>query len=302
MKTGVIVAATFWTALSALASVDPLPGPPIDPLHPGSRIYSRGFVVKKVKLLGRDGELFLPEPVSAGERVPIVVFGHGQAMSGKNYRDTFEHLAKKGIASYSVPFDKGFFDRDFERMGRDYATIVMDLIKSNSTLLDPERLVYSGHSKGAYVALNAAGIANAEGRIEPRAIVLFSAAGFDLPWLRSIAPEVPITLVVGEEDKIAPLSLSQEIYGSLSSHFKQLIIVRSYRETNPRLSAGHFLSASSGFGARTGPFHFHGVWKWLGGAVADLSEVQRIRDPYLYGEQASSSGVNVLSHSVMRNW
>lgn len=71
---------------------------PVDPAHPGSEIYKRDFTFQDIKCLNRDFAVYLPNPIAPGETVPVVVYGHGQALAREVYDLTFKHLARKGVA------------------------------------------------------------------------------------------------------------------------------------------------------------------------------------------------------------
>jgi len=290
--------------LPTLCLAEPLPGSPADPDHPGSKVYSYGVVRKDFTCQGRAVNVFLPTGGNGPQSFPVVVYGHGQSLGVSSYKATFEHLAKKGIASVFPAFDTGFFDQDWNRMGRDYVTLT-DCVAAQLPELDSSRVVYAGHSKGAYVAQIAAGLApGMSAKSAPRAIVLFAPAGFDSPSLSQIDPRTALTVVFSDRDTIVKRDLSESIFSGAKSHRRQLILMKSYSETTPALNADHFwpVTEKGMFGGGPeGPLHYHGSWKWLVAAARDLSG-GRFEDPYLYGQVALEKGVPQMMDDVKRNW
>ena len=168
------------------------------------------------------------------------------------------------------------------------------------TLTDPKQIIYSGHSKGGYIALMAAGLPKNELVISPAAIVVFEPAGFNAEYYKRIDPNVPVTLTWGEADTVVSQSLMQQIYDGLPSSKKQMITVKSYDDRQ----ADHYFPMSDtvfGFGhAGISAYHYHAVWKWLLGAAWDL-ETNKQTNPYLYGDEALASGVAKIRHLAVRN-
>ncbi len=277
---------------------------PLDPSHPGSEVYDFQFQEVKRNFMNRSVEIFLPD----GEGpFPVVVFGHGQAITSKSYRDSFIHLARKGVAVIFPMFDTGFFDQEWRRMAADFNQLAFETLKAFPEQLDPSRVIYSGHSKGAYVALVAAGSPSLGQTIQNvSSLVLFVPAGYDREYLQKINPDIPVSIFWGEEDSIVKEPLQREIFSRLPSRFKQFVTVRSYRSTSPTHPADHFylLSEPFSFGGRKGisPFHYQGAWKWLIGASQDLSADRSLENPYIYGDEASVTGVEGLQHKVERSW
>jgi|GEM_PF-368125 len=291
--------------LFSAAAVGQTPPPaPTDPAHPGSKVYSFSVTTQNLTCQGRAVNVFLPSGQSDGKGFPVVVYGHGQALGVSAYKATFEHLAKKGVAVVFPAFDNGFFDQDWNRMGRDYATLA-DCALAQFRELDSTRVVYSGHSKGAYVASIAAGLAPGMGaRSAPKAIVLFEPAGYDSSTLGKIAADTALTVVFADRDTIVSRDISDKIYAGAASKRRQLILMKSYA-TTPALVADHMwpLTERSGFGG--GPessLHYYGSWKWLVAAARDLSNSSRYEDPFLYGLPAIDKGLPELTDEVLRNW
>ena len=275
---------------------------PTDPLHPGSKHYDYGVAQSKVTCLQRKVDIF--QPVSSGsEKFPVVVFGHGQALEVEHYRVTFEHLAKKGVVVLFPTYDTGFFDQDWARMGSDYVKQVDCALKTFS-VADSTAVIFSGHSKGAYVASVAAGIWDATSTsYQLGANVFFAPAGSDTKLLKKYATHTATTVVYSDADSIVDKSISENIFTQASSHLKQLITLKSYQ--TPALKADHFwiLTKSSFAGGKDGDnaLHHYGAWKWLVAAAWDLRDGGKNLQPHLYGDLAADKGVHGLKDDLLRN-
>jgi hypothetical protein len=301
----------FFAAMIGVSAVRaaPIPGAPLDPQHPGSKAYSFHSEELKISCQGRAVEVFFPRD-SKGltpPLTPVIVFGHGQALDVSHYRGTFEHLAKKGIAAIHPAYDTGFFDQAWERMGRDYIRLT-ECVLDRYPELDKTKIIYSGHSKGAYVASIAAGLAfDKATRAAPAAAVLFAPAGADETTLTKIGPRVALTVVYSDNDTVVSGDLSRKIFERAGSQFKQQILLKSYTPpaTDTKLEAGHFwlLTKSSFFGGGPeGALHYYGSWKWLVAAAQDLNNGGALTHPYLYGAQATEKGVVGISDELRRTW
>ncbi len=279
------------------------PGAPVDQENPGSTSYEYSLFKETYKFSGRTIDFFAPSEAKVkGKKVPLIVFGHGQAINLDGYKMTFEHLAKKGTAVAFVEYDSGFFDQEWRRMAQDFKNLSSEVIKKYQDIINPDWVLYSGHSKGGYVALMAAGL----GTDQPASLILFAPADYDRELLKNINVNVPVTLIWAETDSIVKPAIGQEIYDKLPVQKKQLITVKSYPDLNPRLPADHFfvLNKRYFFGGRDGvsPFHYYGTWKWLLGGTQDLENRTGETNTYLYGDQTTFTGIEGFVHSVQRNW
>jgi len=283
--------------LSAFSSAADLPTQPTEPAHPGSAIYEFQAQKTSFEANGRQVDVFLPEGKA---NAPVVVYGHGQAIGLDGYEATFIHLARKGVAVIFPEFDNGFFDQDWRRMAKDYNDLVAAALAKYPQQMDPRRIVFSGHSKGAYIALMAAGDANKPAGLS--GVVLFAPAGFDGEYLNRMEPLLPVTIVWGEADSVIKRSLQKDIYSKLPSRHKQLIEVKNYAS----LRADHYFPMNKAyfFGGRNGvsPFHFHGGWKWILGAALDGEGGRSLTNPYVYGAETATSGLPNVSHKLTRSW
>ncbi len=291
-------------SLAPLAFAAELPQRPQNPENPGSASYLYQMARKTISFNQRKIEVYLPvDAQNASHQFPVLVYGHGQAIDITGYDSTFSHLAQKGIAVVFPQFDTGFFDQDWARMANDFNLQTAEVLKQLGSQLDARHVVYSGHSKGAYVSLVAAGSASLNSQqIQLGAVVLFAPAGYDKTLIAQINPNVPVTLIWGEGDTVIKKSLVDEIYQNLTVKKKQFILVKNYEQ----LTADHFfpLSKSFFFGGQDGisAYHFFGSWKWMIGAVQDLTMDQKTTNKYLYGDEAQTSGVDQLNHQILRSW
>ena len=104
----------FILAISSSALAQELPGPPSSPDHPGSKIYSYTVERRDVRCDGRDVAVFYPREISAKE-LPLLVYGHGQALGVEHYEQTLRHLAAAlDVADLDV--SGGHIDDAFERL------------------------------------------------------------------------------------------------------------------------------------------------------------------------------------------
>jgi hypothetical protein len=277
------------------------PGAPSEVNHPGSKIYSYGFSNKIIVCSGRKIEAFLPVSTSNGETFPVVIYGHGQALDVENYRGTFEHLAKKGVAVIFPAYDTGFFDQDWPRMGKDYNSL-SDCAITHFSQIDSTKVIYSGHSKGAYVASIAAGQAFQNATpVQPRSIILFEPAGADESTLAYIGSDISTTIIFADQDTTVEKSFSETIYSSVNSSHKQLITLKSYSN----LKADHMWPLTKGTffgGGAESALHYYGAWKWLIGAAWDLSDGGKMNNPFLYGKEALDKGVTGFNDDAQRNF
>lgn len=296
---------------SSLAYAEPLPKAPIDANHPGSLVYAHSLFHETIAIRGRSVEFYAPADFkTSGVKIPVIIFGHGQAIDVTGYQETLEHIARKGVAVIFPTYDTGFFDRDWRRMANDFVSLSHDVLTKYSAFLNLDQVVFTGHSKGAYVALVAAGLPNSKqtGKqiVKPASIVLFAPAGFDTDYIKNIDPLTAVTLVWSDKDSIVSESLVNQIYEQLPSQKKQFITASSYKGTTPELNANHFfpLSKSFFFGGNDGisPFHFQGVWKWLLGATQDLQSGKKTDNIYLYGNEALDTGISSIKHKVKKSW
>ena len=282
-----------------------LPSSPTDPNHPGSEIYNYQMRTYVLNCGDREVDVFAPVG-RPGETFPVIVYGHGQALSVASYQATLEHLAKKGVIAIFPSYDDGFFDQDWTRMGADYVNLTACALQKIGAQASANQIVFSGHSKGAYVAGVAAGLAFQNKKsVTPKAVILFEPAGVDASSLAFLSPNTSLTVTFSDADSIVDEGISRSIYENSPSKYKQFISVKSYTTTTTALQADHFwpLTHASLFGGGpVGPLHYYGEWKWLGAAAFDLKAGGPFTNPYLYGNQAADKGVTGLADEIQRSF
>lgn len=287
------------------ARVKPALSSPLEPEHPGSKVYNYGSQKSSLTCAGRKVDVYLPTTTNAVEQFPAVVYGHGQALSLEHYAGTFEHLAKKGIAVVFPTYDNGFFDQDWTRMGRDYVTLT-DCALTQLPKINRAQLIFSGHSKGAYVASIAAGLAVKENLpVRAAAMILFQAAGYDSGTISYIEPTTSTTVVFSDRDTVVQRGLSDSIYSGVKSTKKQFIYVKSYPSDAGGFVADHYWPQTKGTfmgGGTENALHYYGAWKWLVAAGLDLKDGAKSDNAYLYGAEASDKGLPNLKDDVTRSW
>lgn len=192
---------------------------------------------------------YVPPPVSAGERVPAVVYGHGNGSDRRQWLPLARRVHEAGIAQLFLDFaGRGDSDGDVITLG---AREAGDLVAGIDWLarrpeVDPDRIGAAGKSMGAVAALLAA---SREPRIRvlvldspyadladvvDRAVrrrhlpaaflrpVIFRVAGwrasFDPARLlpeRTIAEiAVPALLLHGEDDALVPIEHARRLVGA----------------------------------------------------------------------------------------
>ena len=282
MKIGVKLFISFILPYLIVMNCFALPSAPTDISHPGfvPTISRGGLEVKKVNYGGRDSFLYLPTNKT---NLPLIVFGHGQALDESNYLELYKALVAQGFAVFHPQYDKGFFDQDWHRMGQDYAGYTIRLLKDYGNRINDEKVLFLGHSKGGYIGIMALSwLGLSKSAWWPKASLFFSPAGYEKEAVSFIEQNQSISIVWPLSDRIIKKDLIKEIYGALPVKRKQVIQIKSYRERD----AGHFfvLTKRTIFGGHNGvgPYHYYGVLPWVHGAVND--------NDYLYGDEALESG------------
>lgn len=283
-----------------------LPRAPLNVEHPGSKIYSFAVQENKVKCSGRDVVVFAPTAAKFST-FPLVIYGHGQALDVEHYEGTLRHLAGKGVIAVHPQYDSGFFDRNWTRMARDFVTLTQCALEQLKLNADPTAVVFTGHSKGAYVAGVAAGLAEKENLVlKAGAVLLFQPAGLDVILWRELNPHTRVTVVHSDQDTVVKAEIAEQLYREASVDFKQYILLQSYKSNTGavQLEAKHFwpLTKKSTFGGGDeSAFHYYGSWKWLTAAALDLRDQNRAENVYLYGAMATDKGRLGEQDRVQRN-
>lgn len=305
MKSSIFLAALLCLCSTGISFGSiPWPKPSMDPLNPGSKVYPFRQIEESKLDFGRRVRVLYPAGLD-GRKIPLIVFAHGHAAPYPTYRTTFHHLARKGFGVLYVGYDKGWQDRDFGRMTLDYLKQVDTAVRS-LPWVDPTKILFSGHSNGAYVALMAAGRASSEQRfsmVRPQALVLFATAGFPKELVKKIDPSILATLVVGDRDSRSLIENTQAIYQLLPSHRKQAFLMQSYLQTNPQVLADHgFVRTLDWSGPRVNPIHYFGSWKLLGGTAQDLVDRTKGTNRFVYGSESTHTGIPGFEHIVKRSF
>lgn len=288
----------------ALASKTAWPPQPTEASDPGSAVYPFTIARESIKIDGRSIAIFYPaEAKNVSKLVPCIIYGHGMMIELTGYELTFTHIARKGVAVAFIQYDSWVMDTDWHRMARDWNSLTGKLLQHYSTLIDPRQVVYSGHSKGAYIASLASGMTPAY----MSSLVLFAPAGCDAAVLKQVPVAIPFTVVWSESDMIVPKQTVLDLYNALPVSKKQLIIVKNYPvDVEPKLKADHFFPLTKhvpvgGVDGQT-PYHYFGCWKWLLGAAWDLVDSSNDTNTYIYGKAAPSTGIPSFEHELMRSW
>lgn len=184
---------------------------------------------------------YIPDQLEWGDRASVVIFLHGfAALNPSLYQSHIEHIVRQGRIVIFPLFQKStlwgfltesglFSPMDQSIWARRAAASVATALDNISDLVEPEHMYLYGHSLGGLIAL----AWQAEGGVPVRHIVLSHAqvdasAGMpefvkrlvkviEIPW-REYAGEidVPVLILNGEEDTIAPPSQSEEIFQRLT--------------------------------------------------------------------------------------
>lgn len=185
---------------------------------------------------------YVPTQLKYGDSAPVVVFLHGFAVLYPSlYRTHIDHLVAQGNIVIFPQFQKatllGFFAEAGMGQAADQNLWALRAVESVNVALellgdqaDRNELYLYGHSLGGLIAL----AWQAHGGIEPTAMVLShpqvnSQEGIppfvkafltivEIPW-RDYAPSItaPVVILNGNEDRIAPLSQSEDILSLLQA-------------------------------------------------------------------------------------
>jgi hypothetical protein len=302
---------TLFAAPAAFAEA--VPEAPFALEHPGSLVYpNRGFTEERVPFNGRSGTLYLPTADKAADKAadrkaaeqkwPLLAFGHGYNSAEFTYRETFVHLARKGVAVAFVPYESEG-PRDFNKMARDYNRFVSVVLKKYPKLFDPAHVAFSGHSDGASVAfLASAAPQQADANwVTPANIIAFAISKNIPAAYKSIPAHVPCTLVVGEDDTEDPASFSKSVYQTLECR-KQTIVLRSYKDGfSEEVIADHGSIRNIGWwGSQTSALHYYGYWKFMFGAALDAADGGTGLNKWLFGPEAAETGSKRLQHIIIK--
>lgn len=311
--------------------------PPTDADHPGSENYLFQSKEQTIVCKGREISVFLPTQGPQNSGFPVVVFGHGWTLNVEHYRKTFEHLARKGVAVIFPYYDTGLADTEWLRMAGDFTQLATCAIQRSNGVIDSNEVIYSGHSKGAYIASMAAGLPTP---IRPKIVLLLEPADVNEDVLSKMDPSISMTVVYADKDTVTSRETAERTYRAAPSRKKQFIVLKSLNATHPskkpveneaqvldpagdrisqsiveakdapvepeKLSADHFWPQTEArfiFGqSQVTNFHYYGLWKWLVGAADDLRDGGHLTNKYLFGAEAASTGIAGVKDEITRNF
>jgi pimeloyl-ACP methyl ester carboxylesterase len=304
MKTSTLLGILIFLFATVTTQADLAPpGPPTNPNDPGSLSYQCSFRTEQFTTSGGlEATLYLPTDPTTGALVlsPVVAFGHGHLVGLWGYQATFEHLAQKCIAVIFPVYDPQSFNSDFTAMGQNYLQITAAAVQEHPSSMRAGAVIFAGHSNGSRVALNAAALAQGQSFV-PKALVLFSLPDYEPELISKIPAALPITLVVGDQDASKIITSSTAAYPLLPSAKKQYVTFRSYLQTTPQIIADHGMTRTASLVSEDiTPLHYYGVWKYLVSA-AFYSENGTFGE-YIYGNQATSTGLSGFYHMLNRNF
>jgi len=175
---------------------------------------------------GFDLEGVLTLPDTAVEPVPAVVICHPHPLYGGDMHNDVvirlrDAVLERGIAALRFNF------RGTGRSGGDHAGgyeeredvfAALDALRRRGDAIDPHRLGLAGYSFGAAVALNAAPATGA------RAICAVSPPPQMLDFTAQFGVEIPVLLIAGDADPIAPASRIEQLPAALGPRAQARIV------------------------------------------------------------------------------
>lgn len=215
-----------------------------------------------------DGDVvwyFVPDTLKNGDTAPVVIYLHGfAALYPYVYRTHIEHLLYQGNIVVFPQFQKSslwgflqesglFNEMDQSIWSRRAVKSIEPVMNQLTNVIDEGAVFLYGHSLGGLIAL----AWQAEGGFPVRGIMLShpqvdSSAGMpefvkqlvkvkDIPWRKyAMDIDVPVVILNGDEDNIAPISQSVEIVENLmSSPVVDLYVAQADRYGWPRISPNH---------------------------------------------------------------
>ncbi|SBT52879.1 alpha/beta hydrolase family protein [Micromonospora auratinigra] len=205
-----------------------------DPSAPGA--YPAGYVDATVSAAGRSfsARITYPataagsgQPVAAG-RFPVIAFGHGFLQGVSKYSSTLSHLSTWGFIVIA-PTSQGGFSPDHSAFADDLNAALTWAVAQDTTTgsrfaghVSVDRLGLSGHSMGAGASILAAAR-------NPKVVTVANLAAAETnPSAKAAAATVtvPVRLIAGDRDTIAPVADHQRPIYVAKPPAKQLRIVK----------------------------------------------------------------------------
>jgi dienelactone hydrolase len=186
---------------------------------------------------------------------PLVIFGHGFAVTPYLYRHMLQAWARAGyvVAAPLFPLESanapgGPDEADLANQPADVSFVISAMLAANSArsgplagLIDPTQIAVAGHSDGADTALALAYNSNYR---DPRVSAVISLAGAELPGVGGFtfprgAP--PLLAVQGTSDPVNPPSLTDAFFQAAQPPKFRLDLLRGehlqpYSEQQPQLA------------------------------------------------------------------
>ena len=217
---------------------------------------------------------YVPDQLKNGDSAPTIIFLHGfSALFPYVYRSHIEHLLFQGNIVIFPQFQKsslwGFLNESGILSPADQNIWAQRAVDSaNGALNDLGSRVASneiylyGHSLGGLIALAwqahggqpVQGIMLSHPQVDSSAGMPAFVAAFvkieEIPWRDYVGDiDVPVVILNGDEDTIAPISQSEEILAGLtSSPHAQLYVAQGDDYGRPRISPNHGAPLDAIFG------------------------------------------------------
>ncbi|HUY71266.1 MAG TPA: hypothetical protein VMV08_03430 [Gaiellaceae bacterium] len=172
------------------------------------------------------GDLVGAPPARAAGPFPLIVFGHGFAVTPAPYADLLRAWVRAGyvVAAPVFPLENadapgGPNETDLVNQPADMRFVIARLVSASNShngplhgLIDESRIAVAGHSDGAETALLAAyDPAHHDARI--RAAVLLSGAQIPPGGIAFLHPTAALLATQGTADTINPPSITNAFYG-----------------------------------------------------------------------------------------
>lgn len=262
-----LVMASVLTALlvafgpaAAAASPTP-PGQPQTGYGSNQDYICSGYTVREQGLawLGTRVTCYVPNKLKNGAKAPVVIFLHGFKMVRPDfYLDFIKHLAYQGYIVIYPNINVGsllgsLFDTDqnvFMQRALDNTNRGLSMVADKADLSD---VTLFGHSLGALMASCWIG----SGGVRPKALVLAnvatdSSASIPIPYnpidwkTRVKAVDVPVILLTGDRDTIAPSQQARAMYDNLTNAPSRVLYsLQTDERGTPALIGDHNMSLSA---------------------------------------------------------